>query len=110
MEFRVEFQLANAIEFGLRVRGEPIVYNVEKKEISCLGKLAPLAANEDRIKLQILVDRSSIEVFGNEGVISMSTCFLPAANKNNVEFFSTGGNVQIVSLDVYYLRSAWPVD
>jgi levanase/fructan beta-fructosidase len=116
-DIRAEFELAGAKDFGKKqptpsafgivTRGEAIRYSVPDKTVSCLGGVAPLEPLANRIKLQILVDRSSIEVFGNDGRISMSTVFFPDANDTGLEIFTTGGEVYIVSLEVNRLEPVW---
>ena len=60
-----------------------------------------------RIALQILVDRTSIEVVGNDGRASMCSCFLPDLENTNIAMYASDGEAEIISADVYELRSAW---
>jgi len=96
---------------GLKVsfilRGEPVTYNLADKKLTCLGRSAVLGPVNGRIKLRILLDRTSIEVFGNDGRVSMTSCFLPRTDAKALAFRATGGPVKIASLKVYELRSAW---
>jgi len=92
---------------SLILRGEPLTYSVTDKRLTCLGRAATLAPVGGRIKLQVLLDRTSIEVFGNDGCVSMTSCFLPRADTKPLALQTTGGPVKIVSLKVYELRSAW---
>jgi sucrose-6-phosphate hydrolase SacC (GH32 family) len=80
---------------------------VTDKRLTCLGRAATLAPVGGRVKLQVLLDRTSIEVFGNDGCVSMTSCFLPRADTKPLALQTTGGPVKIVSLKVYELRSAW---
>ncbi len=102
-----QFTPGDAPEFGFVIRGEPVVYNVEKKELSCKGKSAELKPADGKIRLEILVDRTSIEIFGNDGrgYMPMGT-ILPDDNRT-LELFSKNGSTGIDSLEVYELRSAW---
>ena len=61
-----------------------------------------------RIRLQILVDRSSIEVFGNHGKISMSTTFFPDLRDTDLGIFTRDGDIRIISLEANRLESIWP--
>lgn len=110
-DIRAEVELGEATEFGFDIRGEKVRYHVAEKQLSCLGKSAPLLRlhdrNGNRIKLQILVDRTSLEVFGNEGRVSMTSCFLPELENTNLGIYASGGEVKILYLNVYELRSAW---
>lgn len=106
-DIRTEIEPGNADAFGLLVRGLDLQYDVNDKNMTFLGKTATLEPLDGRIKLQILVDRTSLEVFGNEGKLSMSFCFLPEAADTNLEFYAKEGTMKIVSLAVHELRSAW---
>ncbi|HGJ64608.1 TPA: glycoside hydrolase family 32 protein [bacterium] len=103
-DIHAEVKLGTASDFGFVIRGEKINYNVANKEISFLGKSAKLEPIDNKLKFQILVDRTSIELFGNDGVMSMSSCFLP--EKNGISAFSSGGGIR-GNLVVYELKSAW---
>lgn len=102
-----EFNVGEQSEFGFVIRGTPVVYNVEKNEISCKGKNAKLKPADGKIRLEILVDRTTIEIFGNDGRVYMPMGgILPEDNKN-LEVFTKGGDTVIELLEVYKLRSAW---
>jgi len=105
---QAEIEVDSAAEFGFILRGESIRYTVSNNELFCLGKSAPLRPLQGKIKLEILLDRTSLEIFGNDGRISMSFCFLPDPRNRNLKIYSSGGKVRIVSLKVYELRSIWP--
>ncbi|MCY3020721.1 MAG: glycoside hydrolase family 32 protein [Planctomycetota bacterium] len=106
-DVRAEFELGDATEFGFRARGQAVTYSVKDKKLSCLGRSAELAPIANRIKLQILLDRTTIEAFGNDGKVSMTSCFVPKVKDKSMEAFAVGGSVKIVSLSVYELKSAW---
>jgi fructan beta-fructosidase len=107
LDIRTEIELGNAAQVGFTIRGEKIQYNVAEAKLSCLEKSASLSPIDNRITLQILVDRTSIEVFGNDGRVSMCSCFLPDLENTNIAIYASGGEAEIISLDVYELRSAW---
>ena len=107
LDIEAEIELGSASEIMFNIRGEAIKYAVSDRRLSCLGKSAELAPVANRIKLRILVDRASIEVFGNDGKVPMSFCFLPKPENRTFELCASGGPDRIVSLNVYELRSAW---
>lgn len=55
--------------------------------------------------VEILVDRTSIETFVNEGAVSVSACFLPTEERFTVE--CTSGSVSLRALEVFPLHSIW---
>jgi sucrose-6-phosphate hydrolase SacC (GH32 family) len=105
-DIRAVLELGDAAEVAFRIRGEPVVYSTRDKQVTCLGKSAALEPVAHRIQLQILVDRTSLEVFGNEGSLSMTSCFLPRQRDQDLGLVATGGSARIISLDLHELRSA----
>ena len=102
-----QFTLGDAPEFGFVIRGEPVVYNVENKEISCKGKSAELKTANGKIRLEILVDRTSIEIFGNDGRVYMPIGTILPDDNRTLELFSKDGSTGIDSLEIHELCSAW---
>jgi fructan beta-fructosidase len=51
---------------------------------------APLKPQNGRISLQIWVDRSSVEVFGNNGEITLTNQIFPKPESRGIEFFGDG--------------------
>ena len=61
---------------------------------------------DQTIQLHIFVDRSSVEVFGNNGLVVMTDQIFPDAGSQGLEVFADSGTVVIKSLDVYTLEAA----
>ena len=51
---------------------------------------APLKPQNGRVTLQIWVDRSSVEVFGNDGQVTLTSQIFPGPNSQGIEFFGSG--------------------
>ncbi|MFO1065889.1 MAG: GH32 C-terminal domain-containing protein [Pirellulales bacterium] len=68
----------------------------------------PLDLNaRGNVELQILVDTSSVEVFGNRGETVITDLVFPGRSSNGVELFAEGGTCRIESCKVYRLGSVW---
>ncbi|MFC1619943.1 glycoside hydrolase family 32 protein [Candidatus Neomarinimicrobiota bacterium] len=107
-DIQLEIELQETTMFGLRIANLLIQYDVNNQTISCGDATAMLPPEFNRIKLRALIDRTSVEVFGNDGRISMSSCYLPQnSSPGNPELFVRGGNARIVSLAVHPLKSIW---
>jgi len=104
-DIRAEIDVGDAAEVVLKFRGESIRYVIKDKKLTCLGREGPLEPVAGRIQFQVLVDRTSIEVFGNDGRLSMTSCFLPRDRSQS--FSVVGGAAKLVSLKVWTLKSAW---
>ncbi|NQT39733.1 MAG: glycoside hydrolase family 32 protein, partial [Planctomycetes bacterium] len=107
-EITAEIELAGATSFGLRAGGEAIDYHVARKTLTAVGAKAVLEPIDQRIKLHVLLDRTSLETFANDGKLSMSSCFLADPEKRSLEIYTVGGDIHVVSLKVYELKSSWP--
>jgi fructan beta-fructosidase len=59
------------------------------------------------VKLRILVDRSSVEVFGNHGRVALTDQIFPRRSSTKIQVVSTGGRAQLTDLKVWQLKSAW---
>ncbi len=106
-DINVEFAVGDAAECGFVIRGLPVTYDVEKQLLSCKGENAPLKPVDGKIRLRILVDRVSIEIFGNDGRVYMPMGAILADENKTLEVFTKGGDVKLTSLDVHELRSIW---
>ena len=59
------------------------------------------------VKLHILVDRSSVEVFGNEGETVISETILPKLSSDGIELYSNQGQARILKMDIWNLKSSY---
>jgi sucrose-6-phosphate hydrolase SacC (GH32 family) len=104
---RADLRLAEAAEIDFVIRDIPIVYNVEKQELSCHGNKASLKPADGKIQLELLVDRTSIEIFANDGRVYMPVGVILADNPKSLGIFTRGGNTEAEFLEIYELNSAW---
>jgi fructan beta-fructosidase len=104
---RADLRLAEATEIGFVIRDIPVTYNVEKQELSCLDNKATLKPVNGKIQLELLVDRTSIEIFGNDGRVYMPVGVILAGNSKSFEIFTKGDDTKINSLEVFELSSIW---
>lgn len=113
--FRIvgSFKIKTADSFGFVVRlnkkkeGAEIMYNTKTKTISCMGKSADIEPIDGTIKLDILLDRSSIEIFANDGKVVLSSCFSPEDKADGMYLFNTGGEVLVEKLEIFPLKSIY---
>jgi sucrose-6-phosphate hydrolase SacC (GH32 family) len=107
LDIEAEIELGAATTVGFTVRGERVFYDASTQRLTCLGREAPLTAAAGRLHLRLLLDRTSLEVFGNHGAISMPICFLPDPDDTEVRIGAVGGKARAASVNVAWLRSAW---
>lgn len=93
--------------FGLILRGIDLRYDVAGEKFTYLGRDVPARLRNGSLEFQILLDRTSMELFADGGRTSASFCFLPEAWDHPVEIYAVGGEVSFRSLCVRELSSVW---
>ena len=107
LDISAEIQLRTARKLTLSIRGTRMVYDCQSKMLT-LGEvtlpLAPVRGNT--IRLRILVDRASLEVFTNEGEATLAKLIRPNPDARSVSFATEGGTATLTALTVHHLKSA----
>lgn len=67
--------------------------------------VAPVFKNGTRLSLRIYIDRSSIEIFGNEGRFVMTNLVFPNQPYDTLAVSAKGGKAKIESLKIYSLEA-----
>ncbi len=67
--------------------------------------VTPTFEDKGRISLRLFIDRSSIEVFGDDGRFVMTNLVFPRTHYSTVSFSSEGGNARLNNLKVYSLMT-----
>lgn len=106
--FDLNFEVVDCKDqlLNLLIRGKSMVFAFEDGVIRFNEKAVPLPSGN--ISVRILIDRTSIELFVNEGQISANFCFLPGAYEQPIVFHSPTHRIQIKDLEVHELRGIWP--
>ncbi|SEP92234.1 levanase [Streptomyces sp. yr375] len=127
LDIEATFSLKDAERFGLKVRtgaaGEETVigYDTTTQELyvdrghsgavdfnsTFPGiQTAPLKAVDGKVTLRILVDWSSVEVFGGDGEAVITDQIFPDPASQGVQVFAENGSVQLDEATVWHLASA----
>jgi sucrose-6-phosphate hydrolase SacC (GH32 family) len=106
---RMDVEPAAAGHVSFSIRGAKLDYDPQRGELSLRGKTAVVTPRAAKLKLQILIDRSSIEVFADGGRIVMSSCFSPIPSKNTKDapLLLDGNGAKLDALDVWPLATCW---
>jgi levanase/fructan beta-fructosidase len=99
MVAQVEISHGAALEFHIR----GMAVTLTERTVDCGSGPAPVAENVKTV--EILVDRTSIETFVNEGEVSLSACFLPTDDHLTLQ--CTQGSALLRLLEVFPLHSIW---
>lgn len=131
-EVEATFELGTAKAFGFKVRTggqeETLVgYDVTKARafVDCrksgwtcddpkLAELIPglrfsetLAPENNRITLRFFVDKTSVELFCNNGIQYLSAYIYPDPASRGISTYAVGGNVKLVDFKFHELASIW---
>jgi fructan beta-fructosidase len=68
---------------------------------------APVEPENNQLKIHLLVDQSSVEVFTNQGKVVLSALTYPSGQQTGIELFSQKGGTQLVSFKGWQLSSIW---
>jgi len=130
IEIEAEIAPGSAEEFGFEVReshdgSEAAVIGIDRaKSVLFVDRtrsgnvgfdpafparhMAPIHLTRGRpVKIHILVDRSSVEVFGGDGETVISDLVFPAAASNGLEVYCQGGEARVVKMTLWRVRRAW---
>ncbi|HTH48953.1 MAG TPA: glycoside hydrolase family 32 protein [Candidatus Limnocylindria bacterium] len=127
LDLELEFLPGTAQSVTLELRGQKLVWNAKAGELTALGRTVPLkpAAKtagrhsdfgkpwgpdfepwNDSVRLRVLLDRSSLELYGNGGTTMASFCFIPHEGPS-AALIVDGGEVPKARVTVRELKSAW---
>jgi len=113
LHIKGSFDLKTINSFGFVVRkskkapGIEIRYDATKNVLSCLGEGVALTPEDGKIQLEILLDRTSIEIFGNGGKVVLSSCYTAEPDAKELVLYNTGGELFVEKLDIYPINSIY---
>lgn len=107
LDVETEFAIGDAKSVEIQLLGISVRYDASRQLLTCQKVQAPLKPVDGMVKLRILVDRGSCEVFGNDGMVAMSVAAMPDAAQLSNSIRSEGGSATLEKLATYEMRSAW---
>ncbi|MBZ0255679.1 glycoside hydrolase family 32 protein [bacterium] len=106
-DINIEIDIASAKETSLIIRGEKIIYDAANEQLIFGNNKAPLKLEDGQLELRCIVDRTSIEIYANQGKAYMPCKFRPDENRTGINIMANGGQAKIESLEVHELKSIW---
>jgi len=107
LDITAQFHLGDARRVGLVLRGVRVTYDARTAELSCHGHSVRLPAGNRRIRLRVLVDRASVEIFADDGRAYLPVAVIPAGDSQPLAAFAERGSARIEELVAHELRAAW---
>jgi fructan beta-fructosidase len=68
---------------------------------------ASLKLDDQRLRLQVFLDTSSIEVFANNGEAAITSLLFPSVSEQELVLFSNEGTTNVLEVNVTELDSIW---
>lgn len=105
--------ILNSDMFGFLVRvdrdkrGTEISYNAKRGVITMMNNQFDYKPAGNKIEFEMIIDRSSIELYLDGGRYVCSATFSPAPGAIRYEFFTAGGEVLVDWMEVSPLKSIW---
>jgi fructan beta-fructosidase len=91
-DFTSELELNGATLVTFTVCGTPLVYDANAHTLTCKHVKAPVDPIDGRIKLRVIGDRGSLEVFANGGQVAMSIGYTPSETDRAITASSEGNH------------------
>jgi fructan beta-fructosidase len=104
-ELRATIDPARAKSIVFTIRGSTLTYDPATRHLSMPKFGCALPMTDGKVRLVILVDRTSIEVFAQDGRVLLTECFLPPADEHRITL--TGAGAKVESLECWTLKSSW---
>jgi len=106
-EVEVEFEPVADSQTVIDLRGHKVAYDAKTQMLTSGNLKSPLKPIKGVVSLRIYLDRSSIEVFGNEGRVYMPLRIIPADDNRSLSASCAKGEVKANYIRVHELKSAW---
>ncbi len=112
LDLTVEFELGESpdAEFGLRTRLGEIRYRVADGRLQALDAFTAVPCEDGILRLRILLDRTSLEIYVADGLTFMPFCQIPDLDAPAMELFAENAPVMVKKLTVHNIKSIWPDD
>ncbi|MBX3064135.1 MAG: glycoside hydrolase family 32 protein [Anaerolineae bacterium] len=127
VEIKAELQLDSAREFGIRLRLDEqqqisIGYDAANARLFLDRRAAehksfhdtfpgiyyaPLHAKDGWLRLDIVIDWSSLEIFAGDGDVVMTAQIFPEKPISGLELYTVDGTVRATNVELYQLGSVW---
>jgi sucrose-6-phosphate hydrolase SacC (GH32 family) len=59
------------------------------------------------VKFHLIIDKSSVELFADDGKIAMTEIFFPNEDFNQLSLFIENGTVDLIGGEIHELKSIW---
>lgn len=108
LDLSAEIEPDRAAQIVLTARGIPIAYDVARRELSCLSRKVTSHPADGVLKLRLLLDRTSLELFADDGLVYLPLKCRPDSANRTLNLSVSGGDARLRSMRASALQSIWP--
>ncbi|MFC0470685.1 glycoside hydrolase family 32 protein [Halalkalibacter kiskunsagensis] len=120
----IDFVNCTAEEFGIKLKcpegnyeqkivtfntfaGQIIVNRTMSNKGDSSISYSKIRNNLESLKIHLFIDKSSIELFIDDGRVTLSNRIYPSKNRLEVDLFAKNGSVNIKLMEIWKLKSIW---
>ncbi|MDE0782999.1 MAG: glycoside hydrolase family 32 protein [Planktomarina sp.] len=107
LDILVEIEVEDKSEFELNLRGISLIYDAEKQKLSCLDRTTCLKPVAGKIKLRVLLDRASVEIYAADGLVYIPISVVPNESEKSCFVYFPRGKGAVKELHIFKLNSSW---
>jgi sucrose-6-phosphate hydrolase SacC (GH32 family) len=107
LDLDLTLAMGDADETELSLRGSLLTYNWQTQELLCLERRTAVALVDGKIRLRVLLDRASIEIFAADGQVYIPITTVPNPDYQDCSIRTRSGTCILESAALAKLASTW---
>ena len=109
-DIEVEFAPSANSQTVFDLRGMKVTYDAATETLTVCRAPFPLAPIDGTVRLRILLDRTSVEAYGNDGAVYVPYVDFPAEDNLSLSATCDVGEANVSTLRIHELKSSWQRD
>ncbi len=107
LDISTTIEIGSSSEIVILIHGIPVVYKVQEKKLICQNVSTSMNLVDGKLQLRILVDRTGLTIFGNDGETYMPVGTMLNQNIRSVDVFVRDGSARLEAMSITELKSCW---
>jgi sucrose-6-phosphate hydrolase SacC (GH32 family) len=107
LDIQADIAPGQAREVELNVRGIAIVLHPREHTLTVRGYTLPVALADGRLRLRVLLDETSIELFADDGLVYLPLVISDFGETEAVTLAARGGSARAERLDIAEINPMW---
>jgi len=107
IDMKIDVSRSSCELVSLNLQGNKVEYNLKKHLLRSMGANVPLEPKDGMVEIRVLLDRLSVETFGNHGEVSITNVARQDPAVADLGMTVVGGDAVIVSFSANEIESMW---